>query len=243
MLDLLLTLFFAFLGGVLPALIWLWFWLKEDKAHPEPNALIIKTFLFGMLMVPVAFVLQSGLNFTLLDGGGEEIIAKGGFVAVLMIIIWAFVEEWVKYVAAKSGGLKSKSNDEPLDIPIYMITAALGFAALENMLFIVSPLLEGNLAEAFLTGNMRFIGATLVHVASSAIIGLFGSLSYFYSENMRKLYIFGGFIVSVALHAIFNLFIINNNDVAYIGFITVWVFIVLIVILFEKIKKMKLTKI
>jgi RsiW-degrading membrane proteinase PrsW (M82 family) len=241
--DLFLTLSFAFLGGILPAIIWLMFWLREDGAHPEPNRLIIKTFLFGMVMVPVAFVLQSAINFTFLSGEGENIIVSGGLLAIGTIILWAFIEEFVKFAAARGGGLKSKANDEPIDVPIYMITAALGFAALENMLFLLSPLLEGNLADAFLTGNMRFIGATLVHVASSALIGVFGSLSYFFKERMKRLYLASGFFLATLLHAGFNLFIINHKDTAYIGFITVWIFIVLIIILFERIKKIKVSKI
>ena len=242
MLDLVITLIFAFIGGFLPALVWLWYWLREDKAHPEPNRLIIKTFFLGMAMVPIAFVFQTLFNYTLLQGNGEEYIAMGGIVSVLIIIFWAGIEEAVKYFAARSGGLKSKSNDEPIDVPIYMITAALGFAALENMLFLVSPLLEGNLADAFIAGNMRFIGATLLHVTASAIIGIFGSLSYFFKKQIKKLYIIAGFVIATLLHAIFNLFIINNNDIAYLGFITVWFFAVLISVIFEKIKKIKVSK-
>jgi len=241
--DLLLTLLFAFLGGLFPAIIWLWFWLKEDKAHPEPNSLIIKTFFFGMAMVPVAFVLQSAINLLFFSGKSEEIISKGGFISILLIIVWAFIEELVKFLAARSGGIKSKSNDEPIDVPIYMITAALGFAALENMLFVLSPLLDGNIASAFLTGNMRFVGATLLHVSSSALIGIFIALSYFYKKEIKKLYLISGFFLATLLHAVFNLFIINHNEIAYLGFITVWFFVVMIVILFEKIKKIKVSKI
>lgn len=243
MFDLILTLIFALIGGFLPALIWLWYWLKEDKAHPEPNKLIIKTFLLGMAMVPVAFIFQTLFNSTLLKGGGEEYIAAGGILSAIIIIFWAGIEEAVKYFAARSGGMKSKSNDEPIDVPIYLITASLGFAALENMLFLISPLLEGNLADAVITGNMRFIGATLLHVASSAIIGIFGAISYFFKKEIKKLYIISGFIVATLLHAIFNLFIINNNDIAYLGFITVWFFAVLISVIFERIKKVKVSKI
>lgn len=243
MLDLVITLIFAFLGGFLPALIWLWFWLKEDKKHPEPNHLIRKAFFLGALMVVVAFVLQSAVNFIFLNGEGDKIISQGGFYTIILIIIWASVEEWVKFIAAKKGGLDSKSNDEPVDPAIYLITAALGFAAFENMLFLVSPILEGNLAEAFLTGNMRFIGATLVHVASSAIIGIFMGFSYFLRKKLKMMYILLGFIISTALHALFNLFIINHNNIAYLGFITVWFFIIIVAVLFEKIKKIKIGKI
>jgi RsiW-degrading membrane proteinase PrsW (M82 family) len=243
MLDLALTLIFALLGGFLPAYIWLRFWLREDKKHPEPNNLIIKTFFFGVLMVPVAFVIQNIFNYLILDNNGDVIITSGGVTAILLILFWATVEEWVKYIAAKKGGLDNKANDEPVDMPIYMITAALGFAAIENALFIVSPLLEGNLADALLTGNMRFVGATLVHISSSALIGIFGGLSYFYKKEIKRMYIFSGFILAVLLHSIFNLFIINGNNIAYLGFIIVWVFTVLVAILFEKIKKIKAEKI
>ena len=47
------TILFALLGGVLPALLWLWFWLKEDKKRPEPRGLILLAFIAGMLTVPV----------------------------------------------------------------------------------------------------------------------------------------------------------------------------------------------
>lgn len=243
MLDLALTLCFAFLGGILPALIWLRYWLRKDNIHPEPTSMIVKTFLLGMGMVPVAFILQSIINFGLLEGYGEEIILRGGFVSAIIVIVWSAIEEFVKYSAARNVGLKSKSNDEPIDVPIYMITAALGFAALENMLFLISPLLEGNLGDAFLTGNMRFIGATLLHVTSSALIGVFGALSYFFKKELKRMYIISGFIMATLLHALFNLFIINNNDIAYLGFITVWFFAVLISVILEKIKKNKLQKI
>jgi RsiW-degrading membrane proteinase PrsW (M82 family) len=70
-------------------------------------------------------------------------------------------------------------------------------------------LLEGNLADAFLAGNMRFIGATLLHVSASALIGIFGSLSYFLKKEMKKRYLLSGFFLAILLHAIFNLFIIE----------------------------------
>lgn len=240
--ELFLNLLFAFIGGILPALIWLSFWLRKDSKHPEPNNLLIKTFLLGMATVPLAFVLQSIINYILLGGKGEDLILQGGIVSFIIVGSWAFVEELVKFLAAKNGGLDNKANDEPIDVPIYMITAALGFAALENMLFLISPILEGNLAEAFLTGNMRFIGATLVHVSSSAIIGIFGALSYFLKKEMKKRYIISGFFVATLLHTVFNLFIINHSDISYLGFITVWFFVVIITIVFEKIKKIKVSK-
>jgi protease PrsW len=241
--NLVITLTLAFIGGFLPAIIWLSFWLRKDKAHPEPNRLLIKTFVYGMLAVPIVFTVQSLFNFSILGGRHEEFTQSAGFITFLVIATWALIEEFAKYIAARNGGLRSKANDEPLDVPIYMITAALGFAAVENALFLLLPIIDGDLNLAFYTGNLRFIGATLVHVASSAAIGIFGSFSYFLSNRIKRVYLFIGFVVATSLHAVFNLFIINSSQSAPLGFVTVWIFTVLLVVVFERIKKIHLNKI
>lgn len=242
--SIIITLIFAVIGGFLPAIIWLTFWLREDSLHPEPNPLLIRTFIYGMLAVPVAFLAQTLFNFLFLgDTTIENLGQKTGLYSLVIVLIWAFIEELVKFLAARNGALKRKENDEPIDVPIYMITAALGFAALENALFLISPLIDANYHEFFITSNLRFIGATLVHVASSATIGIFAALSYFFMNKMKKRYLLTGFVLATLLHAVFNLFIIRTSEMAFIGFTAVWTFIVLVIILFEKIKKIKLNKI
>ena len=48
----------AFLAGLIPALFWLWFWLREDNCTPEPKSLIASAFIAGMLIVAVVLPLQ-----------------------------------------------------------------------------------------------------------------------------------------------------------------------------------------
>lgn len=235
---------FAIFGGIVPALIWLFFWLREDKLHPEPKHLVALTFFYGMLVVPIAFFIQMLVNYLLIPRiSVEAAIQVFRMSGLITLIIWALTEEYLKYIAAKKGGLSTKFNDEPLDAMIYMITAALGFSAAENILFLVAPLLDGNLADAFITTNMRFIGATLLHVGSSAIIGVALALSYFYNKKIKNYYLIIGFILSVALHTLFNFFIIKDNTNVFIAFVMVWVIIISIILLFEKIKKIHLNKI
>ena len=59
------VLIIAILSGVIPAIFWLWFWLKEeDDDQPEPVGLIILTFILGGLMVFIAVYLEKySLNF------------------------------------------------------------------------------------------------------------------------------------------------------------------------------------
>jgi RsiW-degrading membrane proteinase PrsW (M82 family) len=35
----------AFLGGIIPALLWLWFWIKEEENKPEPKGLLAAVFI------------------------------------------------------------------------------------------------------------------------------------------------------------------------------------------------------
>ena len=76
----------AFRVGVIPALFWLWFWLREDTARPEPRALIISAFIAGMLIVPLVLPLQ---QFALERFKGQN-----------LILVWVIIEEVLKYCAA-----------------------------------------------------------------------------------------------------------------------------------------------
>ncbi len=140
------TLIYAILGGVIPALVWLWFWLREDT-HPEPIGLIIAAFIIGALSVMFVVPLQKYAS-TLFTSHREIIVA------------WASIEEIIKFIVVAVVALGTRYMKEPIDFPIYFITVALGFAAFENILFIIKPLNAGNMLVGFLTGNLRFLGST-----------------------------------------------------------------------------------
>ena len=136
--------------------------------------------------------------------------------------------------------LRHRAVDEPIDFPIYLITVALGFAALENTLFVLTPLGNGELLGSFITGNLRFLGATLIHVLSSAVIG--GALGFaFFKGNFTKLwYGLWGVILATLLHTIFNFTIINTQaDYLLTVFTGVWVGIVFLLLLLERVKLLK----
>ena len=241
--DLFNTIFFAFCAGVLPAIVWLIFWLREDADHPEPRKYILMAFGYGALAVPFALLFQVLFNMAFGIAGTDGVATMPFLSAFAAICVWAFFEEYVKYKAAWNAGLKKAITDEAVDVPIYMISAALGFAALENMLFLIAPLLDNDIQGVIMTTKVRFIGATLVHVASSALIGIFSGYSLFFAKKIHKLYIVGGFVLSVVLHAMFNLFIIKNSQNSFAGFLLIWIFVILIIVLFERIKRIKVNTI
>lgn len=213
----------AFLAGLIPALFWLWFWLREDKAHPEPRALIATSFIAGMLIVPLVIPMQ------------EYAIER--FVGDNLIFVWVIIEEVFKYSAALIVVLWNKAVDEPIDAIIYMITIALGFSALENALFIYNPLRDGDYMNSFLTGNFRFLGATLLHVLASGTVGIAMALAYYARPALKVLVATFGLFIAIILHALFNFFIINANGKTILGiFMFVWMGIIVLFLVFEKVK-------
>lgn len=213
----------AFLAGLLPALFWLWFLLREDAARPEPRILIISSFISGMLIVPLVLPLQ---EFALTLYKGDN-----------LIFAWVLIEEVLKYVAALVVVLWNRAVDEPIDAIIYMITVALGFSALENALFIFNPLMEGNYFDSFMTGNLRFLGATLLHILASATVGVAMALSYYKRRGVKILSALIGLFVAILLHGLFNLFIMDARGGTVLGtFMAVWVGIIVLFLIFEKVK-------
>jgi len=225
----------AFLAGLIPALFWLWFWLREDVRKPEPFFLIAITFIAGMAVVPMALPLQKlaldlyeGMNITLGENG--------------LMLVWVIIEELLKYAVALIVIFWNREVDEPIDMVIYMIVIALGFAALENALFIFNPLVAGDLLNSALTGSFRFLGATLLHVLASGTIGVILALAYYQSKFTQLLAGTVGLFIAIVLHALFNFFIMGASEETILGvFLFVWMGVIILFLLFEKVKMIERT--
>lgn len=245
-------LLYGIVAGLVPPLLWLWFWLKENNLHPEPRSTLIKCFLYGMIGVFVALFFQwlTAPFFATADNFHRY-------------IVWAAIEEIVKFgvvfFAAFGGfnafgsfglfgarkGNASNANkskmDEPIDAMIYMITAALGFAALENVLFMLGTISESNLASVLVVGDMRFIGAILVHVVSSAMVGFMVAASFYCARSLKVIAVIVGLGLATTLHAAFNLSIISSTSVDTLKvFAWVWGAVVILIIIFEEIKGLEI---
>ena len=218
----------AFVGGVVPAIFWLWFWLHEDKKHPEPKMRIFASFALGMAAIFIAIEVER--YFYNLSGKA---------ITIWLILIWAATEEIVKFGAAYFGGLRYRTADEPVDFLIYMVSAALGFSAIENSLFLGNMISSGLLAQTVVSGQLRFLGATLLHIVSSASIGAFLALSFYKTKEVRRLSLVFGILLSIALHTIFNFFIMHYNQRVFFIFMGVWVVALGMIFMFEKIKQVR----
>lgn len=215
---------YATLAGLIPSFIWLFFWTREDVAHPESRFILTLSFFGGMLAVGVAII-------------SEKYVAEIFLDTNIRYIAWAAIEEIVKLAAVAVIALYSLQNDEPIDAMIYCITVALGFAALENAIFILGPLIDGEVIKSIVTGNMRFMGATLVHVVSSAMIGFALGWAFYRNIITKIISTLVGLLVAIALHSAFNIAIISGGTYNTLQvFAWIWGSVVILIVLFEEIK-------
>jgi len=216
----------AILAGIIPAALWLFFWLREDSEDKEPFGLLVMTFLAGMLSVIIVIPFQK--------------IVAGLFTdTITQTVLWSACEEIIKYLAFLVIVSRTPYLDEPMEYPIYLMTAGLGFAALENGLFLMHPLAASDTVVSLLTGNLRFLGATLLHSVCSGIVGIGLGIAYFKSRELKNTYLVIAMFVAIALHAVFNFFIIEKNGENFFqifGFL--WVSTIIIMLLFEKLRRM-----
>ncbi len=219
------TLGYAFFGGLLPALVWLYFLLKEEERCPQPRWVVFLTFLAGMIVVPIVIPF-------------EELAIRHLQGEISVIIAWATIEETLKYIAAAGIILFCKQAiRNSIDLVITMLTIALGFAALENALFLLDPLSQGHFLTGLVTNNLRFVGSTLLHVIASSAIGFALAFSYLADKPFRASAASLGLILAIALHALFNYFIIQEDgSKTILAFFTVWTGAIVFFAVFEILK-------
>lgn len=219
------TICYAALGGMVPTFLWLWFWLTEEDDHKEPVLLVILTFLGGavgvLLLLPLKPLIQS--------------IA---LTPQTITVLYAFLEEVIKYSLVVLIAFNSGAITRATDYTIFLVTGALGFSALENTLYLIKPIAANtDLGLILITGNMRFLGATVLHSISVALIGVLIGLAYAGRSSLRALYTIIGLILATGLHTVFNYFIMQDTRQSTIIAISgVWIVAVIVILLFDRLR-------
>ncbi|MEK7120355.1 MAG: PrsW family intramembrane metalloprotease [Patescibacteria group bacterium] len=221
--------------GILPGIIWLLFYLRED-VHPEPKRLILQVFILGALSAPIALVAEGVLN-KILNNFGDKVSLW------VLLVLMAAIEEIVKYLVVWFRMSKDKDLDEPIDAMVYMVVAALGFATAENIFFSSSAFADSAILGIGVI-SARFIGSTLLHTLSSSIVG-YGMALNMHSFPQKRLFLMVSvFIEAILLHALFNYVILSTKNI--LGFVAsivlLIVFFIFINMAYKKIRKMSLLK-
>jgi len=212
----------ALIFSLLVALFWLKKFRKMDKYEKEPERAIYKAFFAGALATIPSLVLEIPLQMTAFS---HPPFLQDLFLPLLWI---AMVEEFFKYIAVRITVYRSNEFNEVMDGMIYMISAALGFAATENVGYMMG--------FGFSVGLLRAILSYLGHVSFSAILGYYLAKS---KLEARDNWLWIGFVLAISLHWLYNLCLVFGTIMTSGGFLLlglmVWAFgLILTLILLKK---------
>ena len=238
--------------GTLPSLTWLFYYLQKDL-HPEPKKMILKIFLLGAFATIPTLFIQIWLSESLNAFQYLAVFYSPGIAPYLPpifgIIKWFFIialtEELLKFAMVRLAFFNDGQMDEPLDLMLYMVVSALGFAAVENMLYIFSPVnnmlsLDQIIKTTITISFIRFVGATFLHTLCSALVGYFLALSSLKNGHGARFTLFGIFLATL-LHGLYN-FSIMTLSAPFNFLLPIGILIGLAVFMvydFDEIKKIK----
>lgn len=153
----------------------------------------------------------------------------------IRIAAWAAIEEILKFGVFYLVAYKSAYDDDALDPAMYLIAVALGFAALENILYILKPMSSFNITAGLLTGGLRFFGSTLLHAIASCFVGIIITLS---PKALRGIGMLVGIVGAIFLHSTFNFFILKNDTASFLqiyGYL--WIVAIISHVILEKFRR------
>lgn len=164
--------YLVILAALAPVAVLLWQILRRDAANPEPPRMLAKAFLYGMISTAVTFVL---LPFT--EALGDLIVLNDTALSV------AFKQAFFSAALPEEGAkllmlwLLLRNNpyfDERFDGIVYAVCVGMGFAAVENVLYLFS-----NYDSWLSVGIVRALFAVPGHFFDAVIMGYYYSHYHF----------------------------------------------------------------
>ena len=179
----------------------------RDKYEREPIRLLLMALFVGALTVIPIFFVESFLS-------GFSGLFSGLFNAAWnAFVVAAFSEELFKYIALYLLIWKSKEFNDKLDGIVYAVFISLGFAAVENVLYVM-----GN---GFGTGISRAITAVPAHAIFGITMGFYFGLAKFYEKKRYHLKLKALFY-PIILHGIYDFILFTGMDwlgIIFLGFL------------------------
>jgi len=200
-------------AALLPAvLLWLNIWRKDPR--PEPTPWLVKALMWGIaICFPVA-ILEMGIEACLF-GGGQPTNLFG--TTVMAFFVAAIPEESFKLLALWIVLRKNPYFDEHYDGIVYAVCVGLGFAAIENILYVF------NEEEWLSTAIARALLAVPGHYAFAVLMGYYYSIYHFVDRSTKTAVCI--LLVPVIAHGVYDSLAMSGLVNPYIGSISFFVLI------------------
>jgi RsiW-degrading membrane proteinase PrsW (M82 family) len=186
----------ALLASLAPVLIILFYIYFRDKYEKEPLGMLIKALLLGVVIVlPVIFVERLLMNFM-----PQSRVAAAAWHA---FVVAGFSEELFKFLALYLLIWKSPSFNEKFDGIVYAVFVSLGFAGVENVLYVM----DGGMQTAF----VRALTAVPAHAIFGITMGYYLGIAHMYKE-LRSSYLMRALLIPILLHGIYDFILMVEID-------------------------------
>ena len=180
----------------------------KNKYNNQPLKVLLKSFVLGIFTGIFAIILESLLvKVSLFTGSTQNIY--------ISFIVASLVEEGTKLAIIFPLIIRSKMFDDKLDGIMYMIFLGLGFAGIENLVYIVYE----NIDTVHQVMLLRSIISVPAHIMFAIIMGYYISKYKFSSKSKKIENIILALIVPVLLHGIYDFILMMSNRWAMIIFV------------------------
>jgi RsiW-degrading membrane proteinase PrsW (M82 family) len=183
--------------SIAPVMIVIIFIYFKDKFEKEPIHFLLKNFLLGAI-VSIIITLILGTLASIIFPLSDVKSVFQQFIKAFIVV--ALVEEFSKFIIVKYYAQKNKEFNEPFDGIVYAVMVSMGFAALENILYVFQFGLS--------TGILRAFTAVPAHATFGILMGYFMGKAKF-SENKMKYNLFG-LITATVFHGAYDFFLFIN---------------------------------
>jgi RsiW-degrading membrane proteinase PrsW (M82 family) len=184
--------------AVFPALVLAIFIYRKDKFQKEPLGLLAKAFFFGCLSAVPAVFLERFFSSLYIGFGSLLPDFFGGIYNGYVVA--GNSEELCKLIFLSLAVWRSRHFDEYFDGIVYAAFVSLGFASLENVLYVFA---QDTFASALMTGSVRAVLSVPGHFLFGVAMGYFFALAKFQPEH-RKRNLLLAYLVPMLLHGTFD---------------------------------------
>lgn len=188
------------LAAVAPGIALLAYFYLKDKYDAEPVRMVVRLFLVGVLIVFPTMVIQRGFML----GLGDDPF-------VFSFLISGGIEEFLKWFVIYFLLYSHSAFDEPYDGIVYAVAVALGFATLENVIYVLYN--HSSFSELILRAMLPVSG----HALFGVIMGYYLGMAKFVPGQEKKFLILS-LVLPVIWHGSFD-FILLKTDANWIWYI------------------------
>ena len=211
-------------AAVTPALVLCYFVYRHDRIEKEPGSLLKKLFIGGIWSAAVAMVIELGAENVLPYIAGREPV----IMAICEATMVAIAEECAKFYFLKRRSWNNPNFNYRFDGIVYAVTVSLGFAAIENVLYVFSyGTVDIMVQRAILTipAHMSFA------VYMGYYYGLAKTASVRGNQSLSRMNIFAAVLIAVLLHAIYDGALMIGTEMSMLFFLVFVIFLDIFVII------------